>query len=260
VEKDIGKVVDKLIEQLTLGKHAAKEAKNLSGGNRRKLSTGIALIGNPSVIFLDEPTTGMDPVARRLLWNTLSAVRDSGRTLILTSHSMEECEALCTRLAVMVNGRFQCLGSPQHLKTKFSDGYSLIIKVRTTGSDSSAATTLSQEMSSLQAKMRQVMEFVNDKFPGSQLKDQHDGLLHYRVLNTGGLTWAYVFGAIERAREGLYIEDYSVSQTTLEQIFISFARLQREPQEIQSTSCTKACTRRLCGCCRDDSSDDDEAL
>jgi len=57
-----------------------------SGGNRRKLSTGVALIGNPSIIFLDEPTTGMDPVARRQLWNTLSHVRDSGRTLILTSH------------------------------------------------------------------------------------------------------------------------------------------------------------------------------
>ena len=57
-----------------------------SGGNKRKLSTGIALIGNPAIIFLDEPTTGVDPVARRLLWNTLTQVRDSGKTLILTSH------------------------------------------------------------------------------------------------------------------------------------------------------------------------------
>jgi len=57
-----------------------------SGGNKRKLSTGIALIGNPLIIFLDEPTTGVDPVARRLLWNTLTQVRDSGKTLILTSH------------------------------------------------------------------------------------------------------------------------------------------------------------------------------
>ena len=57
-----------------------------SGGNKRKLSTGIALIGDPPVIFLDEPTTGMDPVARRMLWDTLEAVRASGRTLILTSH------------------------------------------------------------------------------------------------------------------------------------------------------------------------------
>ena len=57
-----------------------------SGGNRRKLSTGIALIGNPSIVFLDEPTTGMDPAARRILWNTLSEVRNSGRTLVLTSH------------------------------------------------------------------------------------------------------------------------------------------------------------------------------
>ena len=57
-----------------------------SGGNRRKLSTGVALMGNPSIIFLDEPTTGVDPVARRLMWNTLSQLRDSGMTLILVSH------------------------------------------------------------------------------------------------------------------------------------------------------------------------------
>jgi ATP-binding cassette, subfamily A (ABC1), member 3 len=85
-EADIKALVEKTIEQLTLAKHAMKQAKNLSGGNKRKLSTGIALIGNPSIVFLDEPTTGMDPVARRLLWNTLSAIRSSGRTLILTSH------------------------------------------------------------------------------------------------------------------------------------------------------------------------------
>ena len=85
-EADIKPLVEKTIEQLTLAKHAMKQAKNLSGGNKRKLSTGIALIGNPSIVFLDEPTTGMDPVARRLLWNTLSAIRSSGRTLILTSH------------------------------------------------------------------------------------------------------------------------------------------------------------------------------
>ena len=75
-----------------------------SGGNRRKLSTGIALIGNPSIIFLDEPTTGMDPVARRLLWNTLSAIRSSGRTLILTSHRYAVEEELQAQRIVTLLG------------------------------------------------------------------------------------------------------------------------------------------------------------
>ena len=89
-----------------------------SGGNKRKLSTAIALVGNPPIVLLDEPTTGMDPTTRRYLWNVLTAVVEEGGSIVLTSHSMEECEALCTRLTIMVNGSFKCLGSIQHLKNK----------------------------------------------------------------------------------------------------------------------------------------------
>lgn len=72
----------------------------------------------------------MDPGAKRNLWNMVSKVRNAGKSIVLTSHSMEECEALCTRLAIMVNGEFKCLGSTQHLKNKFSKGFSLSIKVQ----------------------------------------------------------------------------------------------------------------------------------
>lgn len=72
----------------------------------------------------------MNPGAKRHLWNMISKVRSSGKSIVLTSHSMEECEALCTRLAIMVNGEFQCLGSTQHLKSKFSKGFLLSVKVR----------------------------------------------------------------------------------------------------------------------------------
>lgn len=70
------------------------------------------------VTIQDEPTTGMDPHSRRFLWNSIMSVIQAGRAVVLTSHSMEECEALCTRLAIMVNGTFQCLGTIQHLKYK----------------------------------------------------------------------------------------------------------------------------------------------
>ena len=133
---------------------------------------------------------------------------------------MEECEALCTRLAVMVNGQFQCLGSNQHLKAKFGEGYSLIIKLRVSSDD----------RVSLEQKTQAVMQFVSSTFPTSQLKDQHHGLLQYHIGRTEGLTWARLFGAVEKNRSKYDIEDYSVSQTTLEQIFISFARMQRQPQ------------------------------
>ena len=153
---------------------------------------------------------------------------------------MEECEALCTRMAVMVNGRFRCLGSTQHLKAKFGEGYSLIIKLRVTQGAEEAGEP------SLETKTRALMEYVRSAFPGSQLKDQHDGLVHYRIGRAPGLTWAYLFGAVERVRAMYDIDDYSVSQTTLEQVFISFARMQREPQEVKSKSCIRIC---CCCCC-----------
>jgi ATP-binding cassette, subfamily A (ABC1), member 3 len=99
-----------------------------SGGNKRKVSVSIAFLAKPSLIFLDEPSAGWDAVAKRYLWSIINKAKDLGVCIVLTSHSMEECEALCTKLAIMVNGQFQCLGSIQYLKNKFGKGYSLLIK------------------------------------------------------------------------------------------------------------------------------------
>jgi ATP-binding cassette subfamily A (ABC1) protein 3 len=118
----IPQIVIALIELMNLKKHAKKPVYAYSGGNKRKLSAAVSLIGDPAIVLLDEPTTGMDPKARRHFWNAIAQFRDHGKPIILTSHSMEECEALCTRLAIMVNGKFKCLGSIQHLKSKFGAG------------------------------------------------------------------------------------------------------------------------------------------
>lgn len=94
----IDDITRKLSSDFNFEKHLDKQVRAYSGGNKRKLSTAVALLGNPAIVFLDEPTTGMDPGAKRKLWDVLCHVRDSGKTIVLTSHSMEECEALCTRL------------------------------------------------------------------------------------------------------------------------------------------------------------------
>ncbi|XP_015346371.1 phospholipid-transporting ATPase ABCA3 [Marmota marmota marmota] len=202
--------VENTLRGLLLEPHANKLVRTYSGGNKRKLSTGIALIGDPAVIFLDEPSTGMDPVARRLLWDTVARARESGKAIVITSHSMEECEALCTRLAIMVQGQFKCLGSPQHLKSKFGSGYSLRAKVRSEGQ---------------QEALEEFKAFVDLTFPGSVLEDEHQGMVHYH-LPGGNLSWAKVFGILEKAKEKYGVDDYSVSQISLEQVFLSFAHLQ----------------------------------
>ena len=105
-----------LLEVLSLTKYADRREGTYSGGNKRKLSVAMAMIGNPPIVFLDEPSTGMDPMARRLMWEFVRATM-SGRCVVLTTHSMEECEALCHRLCIMT------AGTPQHLKSKFGRGY-----------------------------------------------------------------------------------------------------------------------------------------
>uniref|UniRef100_A0A6Q2ZBC5 ABC transporter domain-containing protein n=1 Tax=Esox lucius TaxID=8010 RepID=A0A6Q2ZBC5_ESOLU len=211
-EKYVSGCVENVLRSLLLEPHADKLCRSYSGGNKRKLSAGVALIGGPPVIFLDEPSTGMDPVARRLLWDAVTRTRESGKAIVITSHSMEECEALCTRLAVMVNGQFKCLGSPQHLKSKFGSGYTLLAKVRVDNE---------VEDSDLQL----FKDFIESTFPGSLLKDEHQAMVHYHLTDKT-LTWAQVFGTLEAAKEKYSVDDYAVSQISLEQVFLSFAQFQ----------------------------------
>ncbi|XP_069561182.1 phospholipid-transporting ATPase ABCA1 [Brachyistius frenatus] len=207
-EKEVTMVAEWGIQKLGLVKYSSKSAGTYSGGNKRKLSTAMALIGCPPVIFLDEPTTGMDPKARRFLWDCILSVIKEGRSVILTSHSMEECEALCTRMAIMVNGRFKCLGSIQHLKNRFGDGYTVIVRV---GGSPPA--------------LKPVEDFVLQNFPGSILKEKHHNTLQYQLPHAQGAL-ANIFSQFTIHQQGLGVEDYSVSQTTLDQVFVNFARQQ----------------------------------
>uniref|UniRef100_A0A674F7I0 P-type phospholipid transporter n=1 Tax=Salmo trutta TaxID=8032 RepID=A0A674F7I0_SALTR len=209
-EKEVTMVAEWGIQKLGLVKYSNKSAGTYSGGNKRKLSTAIALIGCPPVVFLDEPTTGMDPKARRFLWDCILSIIKEERSVILTSHSMEECEALCTRMAIMVNGQFKCLGSIQHLKSRFGDGYTVIVRVG--GSPPALAL---------------VEEFVHETFPGSVLKEKHHNTLQYQLPLSKG-TLVSIFSQFTTHQQRLGVEDYSVSQTTLDQVFVNFARYQHE--------------------------------
>uniref|UniRef100_A0A8D2MKQ1 P-type phospholipid transporter n=1 Tax=Zonotrichia albicollis TaxID=44394 RepID=A0A8D2MKQ1_ZONAL len=220
-EKEVCKVGEWAIRKLGLVKYGEKYAGNYSGGNRRKLSTAIALIGGPPVVFLDEPTTGMDPKARRFLWNCALSVIKEGRSVVLTSHSMEECEALCTRMAIMVNGRFRCLGSVQHLKNRFGDGYTIVVRIAGANPD-----------------LKPVEEFFGHAFPGSVLKEKHRNMLQYQLPSSPS-SLAKIFSILSQNKKRLHIEDYSVSQTTLDQVFVNFAKDQSDDDHTKDLSLHK---------------------
>lgn len=125
----IDKLTKELLEELDLVKYTDYQVGQLSGGNKRKLSVAIALIGNPTVVFLDEPSAGMDPETRKKLWSVLGDIKKRDSAVVLTTHSMEEAEALSDRLAIMVGGRLRCIGTSTYLRNKFGQGYELEVRL-----------------------------------------------------------------------------------------------------------------------------------
>jgi ATP-binding cassette subfamily A (ABC1) protein 3 len=109
-EVKITSYVNEIIERFALSDFADTVAAVLSGGNKRKLTLAVAMMGRPKIIYIDEASTGVDPLSRRQLWK---AIRYEGKdsAVIMTTHAMEEAEALCQRLGVMVSGKFKCLGT-----------------------------------------------------------------------------------------------------------------------------------------------------
>ncbi|CAH8631228.1 unnamed protein product [Schistosoma intercalatum] len=235
--------IDQLLSDLKLTDLAHVLVSRYSGGNRRKLSVAIALVGETPLICLDEPTTGVDPISRRHIWNLLLKYRRQGRTLVLSSHSMEECEALCSRVSIVVNGRMKCLGTCQHLKARFGHGYSLNIQVMIPMvnhhlSSFNAEPTVSSTSSSrvphqlsLINAVNNVDSFVKREFPDARLVDRHQGVLQYHLPTDGRnqIRLSHIFHLMESNKTRLGLLNYSINQTTLEQIFIDLIKLQEEP-------------------------------
>ena len=132
-EAHITPSVELLLSKTMLSDHRDKLPNELSGGNKRKLSVAIALMGGPAALFLDEPSAGMDPMARRALWDALEkAIKTLGLSVIITTHHLEEIEGLSRlrhRITIMVEGRLQCLGTLAQLKQKLGDAYEVTVKV-----------------------------------------------------------------------------------------------------------------------------------
>uniref|UniRef100_A0A8D2D2U3 ATP binding cassette subfamily A member 13 n=1 Tax=Sciurus vulgaris TaxID=55149 RepID=A0A8D2D2U3_SCIVU len=206
----IPEVAGDLVRRLHLEAHVEKPVSTYSGGTKRKLSTALALVGKPDILLLDEPSSGMDPCSKRYLWQTIMKETREGCAVVLTSHSMEECEALCTRLAIMVNGSFQCLGSPQHIRNRFGDGYTVKVWLC---EEANQPSTISY--------------CLKLHFPGIQFQGQRLNLLEYHVPKRWGCL-ADLFRVLEDNKTFLNIKHYSINQTTLDQVFINFATEQHQ--------------------------------
>ncbi|KAH9121305.1 hypothetical protein AeMF1_006910, partial [Aphanomyces euteiches] len=282
-------VVQEKLAQLQLEDFEDKLAQSLSGGTKRKLSVAMALIGAPPILFLDEPSTGMDPVSRRFMWDVLADVSTKSHesTILLTTHSMEECEALCTRVGIMVDGRLRCLGSIQHLKHKFGDGLLLHVKfepialksvdamVRQYFDDRNSGLNTTQVRETCERlgcpsridfvskthptgfvladaledkdgvvavadfctwwlsedRFEALVAHLENVFGQVLLVERQNDVSRFQLSSDGKPSLSSVFSTVEQTKARVGIQEYTISQTTLEQIFNSFAAQQKGANE-----------------------------
>jgi ABC-type multidrug transport system ATPase subunit len=112
--------IDYVLEKVGLVDDAGRKVSKYSGGMKRRVSIAMALVTDPEIVLLDEPTVGMDPQSRRAVWDFIMELRDKGKTVVLTTHYMEEAEELCDRVGIIDHGRLIALGSPGELKAKYA--------------------------------------------------------------------------------------------------------------------------------------------
>ncbi|KAJ6374151.1 hypothetical protein OIU78_029788 [Salix suchowensis] len=181
---------------------ADKQAGKYSGGMKRRLSVAISLIGDPKVVYMDEPSTGLDPASRSNLWNVVKRAKQD-RAIILTTHSMEEAEYLCDRLGIFVDGSLQCVGNPKELRGRYGGSYVFTM-----------TTSVDDE--------HEVEQMVLRLSPGAEKTYEMAGTQKFEMPKQD-VSIADVFEAVEVAKSKFPVYAWGLSDTTLEDVFIKVA-------------------------------------
>ena len=196
--------INVFINNIDLASKKDTMCKNLSGGEKRKLCIAIALIGNSQLVLLDEPTSGMDVIAKRKLWTFLKEFKND-KIIILTTHSLDEAEYLGDRIGIMSGGQFICSGTSSFLKSKYPCGFNLNFLVNSEIFDNSHKRELYKKLAKYQ--------------PNLEVKISSKGLFSVNI-DSNNKNIKDIFNVIEECKEEYGIEDYTVSSTTLEDVFL----------------------------------------
>ncbi|KAF2577860.1 hypothetical protein F2Q68_00004379 [Brassica cretica] len=185
------------------GGNGDKQIRRYSGGMKRRLSVAISLIGNPKVVYMDEPSTGLDPASRKSLWDVVKRAKRKG-SIILTTHSMEEAEVLCDRLGIFVNGSLQCIGNPKELKGRYGGSY--VLTMTTSEEHEQEVEKLVHSFSKNAKKIYRTLGTQKFELPRKETKI------------------AEVFQAVEKAKKMFPVVAWGLADTTLEDVFVKVAQ------------------------------------
>ena len=280
-------LVNATIQEMSLGEFTNKISGKLSGGNKRKLSVAISMISNPPIILLDEPSTGMDPEARRYMWSVIHRMSTKGikSSVIMTTHSMDEAETLCKRIAIMVKGEFVCFGRANEIKEKYGYGYEANVRIKSLSdmqfNEVINKYNLEKHLLINKENVNDILNKIERKNYIEELKEGRLGQRLVRDMELNGninirilLSWiffvenaikfimkgknyfeeiilpeyiennflfkmkkgktnksiGFFFGLYEESKEECFITEYSIQQTSLEQIFNKFS-LEKEKKD-----------------------------
>uniref|UniRef100_A0A4W2IAX0 ATP binding cassette subfamily A member 6 n=1 Tax=Bos indicus x Bos taurus TaxID=30522 RepID=A0A4W2IAX0_BOBOX len=204
---DAHMAISRLVDAFRLHEQLDVPVQKLSGGAARKLCFVLSLLGDPPILLLDEPSTGLDP-AEQKQQTVQRAVRNTARGALLTTHSMAEAEAVCDRVAIMVSGRLRCIGSIQHLKNSLGKDYILELKLK----------EASQGMS--------VHTEVLRLFPRAALQERYSSSSAYRLPVQDVQPLSQAFHKLETVKRNFNLEEYSLSQCTLGKVFLELSKEQ----------------------------------
>jgi ABC-2 type transport system ATP-binding protein len=202
-----GITVDESIKLAQLEEKRRSRVGGLSGGQKQRLAMATALVGDPELLFLDEPTTGLDPQARRHLWDLVEELKKAGRTIILTTHYMEEAERLCDRVAIMDHGKVIALGTPKELIAKVcsEDIVEFAVNSLVPNGDGPGAIAASIDAEALK------------KIPGVQ-SHRVDKDVHQLSVSELHTAVPRIFEVIEK--QGLHLSEFRTHSATLEDVFV----------------------------------------
>ncbi|KAH7857513.1 hypothetical protein Vadar_013552 [Vaccinium darrowii] len=209
----LSQAVEESLKSVNLfhGGVADKMAGKYSGGMKRRLSVAISLIGDPKVVYMDEPSTGLDPASRNNLWNVVKRAKQN-RAIILTTHSMEEAEHLCDRLGIFVDGSLQCIGNPKELKARYGGSY--VFTMTTSSNHEEEVENLVKNLSPNANKVYHLSGTQKFELPKQEVRI------------------ADVFQAVEKAKSRFTVHAWGLADTTLEDVFIKVARGAQSSKEL----------------------------
>jgi ATP-binding cassette subfamily A (ABC1) protein 3 len=209
----ISEEIEELIDDLELTDKVNVQSKDLSGGMKRKLSVGIALVGGSTYIMLDEPTSGMDPYVRRITWDLLIRYKE-GRTILLTTQFMDEADILGDRIAIMKSGRVKTSGSSFFLKKHYGVGYNLIIEKSTPDVDP-----------------ENIIDIVQDNVWSSKFLSNIGTELTFLLPDDNSHQFPNLLDTLEMNKERLNINSFGLSVTTMEEVFLKIGNEEENTNE-----------------------------